>query len=201
MTEFRATLGEQLSAVCPPPPAAPTETLPVELWAMDESRFGLHTITRRRLTLRGVKPIGTHQLEFKNFYVYGLVAPRTGEGYFETRRTMKAEEFADFLTQFATQEAKRFHIILLDNARSHHATTLALPSNVALLYLPAYAPELNPCERVWQAIKDRLAWRTFPDLVALQDTVADLFAGYEDDTFASLVAYPFLCAAMDKLAA
>lgn len=168
---------------------------------MDESRFGLHTITRRRLTLRGVKPLGTYQQEFKNFYVYGLVAPRTGEGYFETRLSMNSMDFQGFLEQFAAQATERFHIILLDNARSHHAATLRVPSNVALLFLPPYAPELNPCERVWQALKDRLAWRTFPDLVPLQDTVADLVEAYDEPTLRSLVAYPFLCEALDKLAA
>ena len=35
--------------------------LPVRVWASDESRFGLHTIRRCRLTARGVNPIGIHQ--------------------------------------------------------------------------------------------------------------------------------------------
>jgi transposase len=188
-------LPEQVAAL-----AAAAE-LPLELWAMDESRFGLHTITRRRLTLPGIKPVGVYQQVFKNFYVYGAVAPRTGEGYFETRLTMNATDFAGFLAHFAAQAPERFHIIVLDNARSHHATTLQVPSNVALLFLPPYAPELNPCERVWQALKDRLAWHTFPDLVALQDTVAALVEGYEEHALRSLVAYPFLCAAMDQVAA
>lgn len=168
---------------------------------MDESRFGLHTIKRRRLTLPGVKPLGTVQQQFANFYVYGLVAPRSGEGYFETRLSMGTADFQGFLDNFAAAQPAHFHIILLDNARSHHATALALPANVVLLFLPPYAPELNPCERVWQAIKDRLAWRTFVDLAALQDAVADLFEGYEAAAFASLVAFPFLCEAINSLAA
>ncbi len=44
-------------------------SLPIEVWAMDESRFGLQTLRRRRITLRGVKPIGRYQHEFANFYV------------------------------------------------------------------------------------------------------------------------------------
>lgn len=168
---------------------------------MDESRFGLHTIQRRRLTGRGVKPVGILQQEFKSFYVYGAVAPATGEGYFETRLTMNTRDFQAFLERFAARHSAYFHILLLDNARSHHAHSLQVPANIALLFLPPYAPELNPCERVWQAIKAQLAWRLFPDLTTLQAAVADLFEGYDASAFASLVAYPFLTEAVTTLQA
>jgi transposase len=167
---------------------------------MDESRFGLQTIPRRRLTLPGVKPIGIHQHEFANFYTYGLVAPRTGEGYFETRLTMSATDFNEFLHAFAADAPERFHLILLDNARSHHAKTLAVPPNVGLLFLPPYAPELNPCERVWQALKDRLAWRCFASLHDLQHALAELVEAFDPPAFRSLIAYPFICDALPRAA-
>lgn len=166
---------------------------------MDESRFGLQTITRRRLTLPGIKPIGTHQFEFANFYTYGVVAPRTGEGYFEARRTMNATDFEAFLHAFAAETPARFHLILLDNARSHHAKALTLPPNVGLLFLPPYAPELNPCERVWQALKDRLAWRCFPSLYDLQEALAAVVEAFDPLAFRSLIAYPFICEALPPL--
>lgn len=175
--------------------------LPVTVWAFDESRFGLQTIKRRRLTLRGVKPVAAYQHQFKNFYVYGAVAPRSGEGYFETRLSMGTLDLQGFLDQFAAEHPERFHIMLLDNAASHHAKALVVPPTIALLHLPPYAPELNPCERVWQAIKDQLAWRIFENLVILQDVVAERFESYDQAAFASLIAYPFLCDAIDALAA
>lgn len=168
---------------------------------MDESRFGLHTIPRRRLTLRGVKPLGSYQFEFDNFYVYGIVAPRSGEGYFEARLTMKSCDFQAFLSHFAAEYPDRCHIILLDNARSHHAATLHLPPNIALLFLPPYAPELNPIERVWQALKDPLAWQCFQNLAELNDVVADLVTHYDSSAFHSLIAYPFIVDAINLLAA
>ncbi len=56
--------------------------LPVAIWAMDESRLGLQTVRRRRLTARGTKPVGTCQHRFDNFYLYGAIAPSSGAGYF-----------------------------------------------------------------------------------------------------------------------
>lgn len=44
------------------------ETLPLRYWSQDESRFGLHTITRSVLTAPGIKPIGSVQLNHHYFY-------------------------------------------------------------------------------------------------------------------------------------
>jgi len=50
--------------------------------ARTKSRFGLLTVRRRRLTARGVQPSGPAQQVFEWFYVYGAVAPTTGERFF-----------------------------------------------------------------------------------------------------------------------
>ena len=39
-------------------------------------------MTRRWLTLPGVKPVGPMQWKFEAFYLYGAVAPLTGESFF-----------------------------------------------------------------------------------------------------------------------
>jgi hypothetical protein len=171
----------------------------VELWAMDEARFGLQTIQRRRITLRGVKPIGRYQHEFANFYVFGAVAPRTGAGWFAAHLALNGDEFQSFLDTFAAEQPDSFHILMLDNAKAHQAKTLCLPDNVALLFQPPYAPEVNPAERVWLALKDDLAWALWDDLVRLQDQVAALVEGWDDKTLQSLIAYPFLLDAINAL--
>ena len=155
MTAFQATVADQVAALTDAQTAA--TPLPLEVWAMDESRFGLQTVQRRRLTARGVKPIGRYQHDFANFYVYGAVAPRTGDGYFEAHAAFNAATFQGFLTDFGAARPATFNVLLMDNARVHHAADLTLPPNVALLFQPPYAPELNPAERVWLAVKDDLA--------------------------------------------
>lgn len=190
MREFQTTVAEQVATLHRK--QEPASVLPLEVWAMDESRFGLHTVQRRRLTLRGVKPIGRYQHDFANFYVYGAVAPRTGDGYFEAHAAFNSPTFQGFLTDFAAARPDTFNVLLVDNARVHHASGLTLPPNVALLFQPPYAPELNPAERVWLALKDALAWRTFDDVLALQEAVAVHVVGLEASTLQSLTAYPYL---------
>jgi hypothetical protein len=54
----------------------------VSYWCQDETRLGLKTIQGKKLTLKGIKPIGKVQWEFDYYYVYGLVEPRGGRTFF-----------------------------------------------------------------------------------------------------------------------
>lgn len=45
-----------------------------------------------------------------------------------------------------------------------------MPPNLTLVLLPAYSPELNSVEKVWQFLRDRhLSHRTFPTVAAVVD--------------------------------
>ena len=48
------------------------------IYFQDESRFGLLTVQRRMLTIKGVKPLMPYQHKFKNFYLFGAFSPITG---------------------------------------------------------------------------------------------------------------------------
>ena len=47
----------------------------------------------------------------------------------------------------------RHALVLMDGAGWHQQCHAR--SNVSLLKIPPYSPELNPCEQVWQYIKDK----------------------------------------------
>jgi transposase len=166
---------------------------------MDESRLGLQTIRRRRLTARGTQPVGTYQHAYDNFYVYGTIAPRTGDAYFLGVPTLSAAHFQRFLDRFAAARPETLNILLIDNSRTHTAAALRLPSNIKLLFQPPYAPELNPAERVWRALKDALAWQCFADLAALQARVVTVVESWTADLLQSLTAYPFILDAIHAL--
>lgn len=166
---------------------------------MDESRLGLQTVRRRRLTARGTKPVGPLQQRFENFYLYGAIAPRSGDGYFLGLPMLNADLFQVFLDAFATARPDTLNVLMVDNSRCHTATALVVPSNVVLLFQPPYAPELHPAERVWQALKDELAWQCFADLAALQARVVALVQAWDADMLRSLTAYPFIMDAINAL--
>ena len=174
-------------------------TLPVAIWAMDESRLGLQTVLRRRLTARGTKPVGTCQHRFENFYLYGAIAPASGDGYFLGLPKLNADLFQLFLERFAAARPDTLNVLLVDNSRCHTADALQLPPNLRLVFQEPSAPELNPAERVWQALKDELAWQCFPDLPALQARVVELVQDWDAPMLQSLTAYPFILDAINAL--
>lgn len=127
------------------------------------------------------------------------IAPRSGASYFLGLPKLTAALFQRFLDEFAQAHPHTLNVLLLDNSRCHTAQVLQLPPNVILLFQPPYAPEVNPAERVWQALKDKLAWHAFADLAALQARVIAIVEPWEAALLRSLTAYPFIMEAINAL--
>jgi transposase len=116
-----------------------------------------------------VPPVGAVQHVFEWFYVYGAVEPTTGERFFLDLPYLHAEMFPLFVDTVAQAFPDRLNLLLLDNRGAHTAQRLTLPTNVRLVCLPPYCPELNPIERVGRDLKDTLAWLQFASLEVQQD--------------------------------
>lgn len=66
------------------------------------------------------------------------------------------------------------NIIQVDNGSCHLANKLVLPAHIILLLQPPYSPDVNPIERVWQHLKEKLSWLNLTPLDELRrelDTV------------------------------
>jgi hypothetical protein len=191
---FQARGQEQCQRVIPC-----ANTRPIRVFSQDESRFGLLTIRRRRLTAQGVQPVGAVQHVFEWFDVYGAVEPTTGERFFRALPYLHAEMLQLFVDAFAQTFPDSLNLLLLDNSGAHTAQRLTLPTNVRLVFLPPYCPELNPIERVWRDLKDTLAWLQFASLEAPQDYVATFLKSDEPTTLRSLTGYAYLIEAIHAL--
>lgn len=136
----------------------------------DETRIGLKTISGRKITLRGVKPKGKVQWQFKATYLYGVVEPATGEHFFYEFTHFNTDCFQVFLNLVSARFSDSILIIQLDQAGCHRAKRLELPPNIILMFQPSHAPETNPIERVWLHLKQGLRWKlpkTLDELRAL----------------------------------
>jgi transposase len=173
----------------------------VRVFSQDESRLGLLTVRRRRLTACGIQPIGAVQHVFEWFYVYGAVAPTTGERFCLALPYLNADMFQIFLEALAHAYPDSLNILLLDNRGAHTAERLRWPAHVRAVWLPPYGPELNSIERVWRDLKDALAWCQCLDLDAQQDYVGQLLRAYAPSTLQSLTRYTYLVEAIHALTA
>jgi transposase len=75
----------------------------------------------------------------------------------------------------------RHAVIVLDKAAWHTTKRLKKFSNLSLLPLPPAAPELNPTEQVWQALRDEhLANRCYEDYDAIMIACCDAWNAFVD---------------------
>lgn len=132
------------------------------------------TIPRRRLTKRGVKPITPYQHKFDNFYLFGAFSPINGDYFLLEMPFCNTDTFQVYLQELSSQKPKEFKVIILDNGAFHHSKALMIPENISLLFLPPYSPELNPAERMWRYIKDRLAMKAFKNLEEIKGSISEI---------------------------
>lgn len=168
----------------------------VRYWCQDETRLGLKTVTRRKITLPGIKPIGIEQWQRDNYYLYGIVEPKTGDSFFYEFSHLYHICFEQFLKLVSQQFPSALNVIQLDNSSAHTARDITIPDNILLVFQPPYAPELNPIERLWQYLKDDLAWMRYQTLDDLRLDVRDLLAHLCPSTIASITGYWFILGAL-----
>lgn len=158
----------------------------VRFFCGDEARFGLKTVSGRKITARGVKPIGKVQWQFRATYLYGIVEPRTGVSFFYEFSHLNSDCFQAFLDLIAQQFANEILIVQLDNGAFHKAKRLQVPANIVLLFQPPHCPELNPIEQVWQYLKRRLRWHLPQNLEQLRQWMRQQLEALSPQIIASI---------------
>jgi hypothetical protein len=92
----------------------------------DESRFGLKTLSGRKITLQGVKPIGEWIWRFQAFWIYGAVEPLTGESLFWQFSHVDTECYQEFLGKLSAFAPDSLNILQVDNGLFHRAKRLQI---------------------------------------------------------------------------
>ncbi len=166
-----------------------SECSSLNVYFQDESRFGLLTVQRRILTIKGVKPLMPYQHKFKNFYLFGAYSPLTGTHFTLELPKCNTDCFQLYLDEFSTETPDEFKIIILDNGAFHKAAELLVPKNIELLFIPPYSPELNPAEKIWDYFKDEIAAEVFKTLDDLSDKVTGLVKNIKQETIKSITGF------------
>jgi transposase len=166
MAAFRAGLEANLEKLELPKDRA------VKIWVADESRFGLHTQSRRCWALRGQRVVLAREQRYEWEYVYGAVEVVEGLAQFQFLPSVSLELSRGFLQQIADSDAQAEHVVIWDQAGFHPRPGDAqLPARIHLLPLPPYSPELNPVEGLWDQTQDVTCNRHFADLDQLEEAL------------------------------
>jgi hypothetical protein len=75
---------------------------------------------------------------------------------------------------------------VIDNAGFHSTKNIEVPQNIVLLRIPPYNPELNPCEQVWQYIKNRFKNQRFESMKSLKEWLSEMVCEMKPETIKSI---------------
>lgn len=153
-------------------------------------RVGLHTDLGRRVTAKGVKPIGKQRHDFANFYVFGAIETATGETVLQKQPKTKGEQFQELLDAISAKNSDKIKIVVADNASFHKKKDLQIPDNIRLFFLLPYMPELNSIERFWQEARRALKNKVFKSLAQLKETLWNHFGSLSQNEIVSIVNFP-----------
>lgn len=142
--------------------------------AEDEGRFGRIDRPRRCWAPKPLRPRVPRPIIRESIYVFAAVCPWLGRLSALVLPRADTAMMALFLQHLAQEFQDSFLILVLDRAGWHHAKQLAVPRNIRLLPQPAYSPELNPVEHLWEELREKtLANRSVASLDGLIDTLCD----------------------------
>jgi hypothetical protein len=144
--------------------------------------------------VRGERPRGLRQQGYEWAHLFGAVRPATGEGFALVLPEVSTAAMQVFLDHFATTIAPDAQVALvLDGAGWHGARDLVVPPNISPIPLPPYAPELNPVERVWLHLRERLlSHRLLDGYDAILDACCEAWNALTPERIRSLTAFPWI---------
>lgn len=173
---FREELGQRLESLEIPSGSR------VKIWVMDEARFGLHTEMRRLWSIKGQRPVVTRQIKYEWDYLYGSLDVVSGQAHFCQFPSINLEWDHAYLQDLTLTDGDAVHVLIRDQAGFHlRDGDPRLPPRVRIIDLPPYSPELNPCEQLWDIVKDDIGNRVFETIEALREAMLPTLKRYWDD--------------------
>ena len=160
----------------------------VRLMYQDEAGFGRISKMSSCWAPQGIRPsIPSHYMrEYR--YCYGAVDAQTGDSFFLIAGGCNTEWTNEFLRQVSQAYPDDYILLVMDNAIWHKSSTLEIPSNIELTFIPPYTPEMNPIEQVWKEIRKRgFKNKDFQTLEAVIDKLQEVIQGLEKSVLKSTV--------------
>jgi transposase len=103
--------------------------------------------------------------------------------------------FQIFLDALAKKFPRHYILLFVDGAGNHSSGNLVIPANITLELLPAYSPELNPQENLWDEIREK----TFKNYaLKSRDAVYDkleeaaLYLEHNPEFVKSMTSFPYI---------
>lgn len=127
-----------------------------EIYFEDECHFQRNTTIVRAWFLKGTTPEIKSPPVREKISIMGAMGMDNGQLITMNAEIFNAVSFKAFVKRIIKRaKTKRKILLVLDNARFHHAIAnkeflKSVKDKLQLMYLPAYSPELNPIKSFWK---------------------------------------------------
>lgn len=112
------------------------------------------------------------QVVRESVYAFAAVAPLEGKLHWQIHQRCNTNSMSLMLLGLLEEYADRRIVMFLDGAGWHRSKILPVPERVRLEPLPAYTPEANPVEHIWDEIREKcVANRLFASLDAVKESI------------------------------
>ena len=155
----------------------------------DETRYGLMTGLKKIITAKGVKAKVKYQHGYQYLWIWGSFSPLTGDAFYWETPIVNNNIFESYLKALSDRTPKKYIILVIDNAGFHASKNITIPENIKLLRIPPYAPELNPAEKVWQYMKNKVAMKFNETIEHLQQRLTLLINDMDEKLIMSITGY------------
>lgn len=154
----------------------------MSLMFQDEGRFGLLGDPRRCWAPKGVRPVVGSRLVRQYTCAFSTISPHDGVMDSLVLPFVNAETMSMFLNLVAGRHPDEFVVMVMDRASLHIAEALEIPSNMRILFLPPYSPELNSAERIRKTLREGwFANTVFKDMRAVEHVLCEGLRTLESD--------------------
>ena len=146
-------------------------SMPIEIWFQDEARVGQKGTHAYIGAPVGSRPLMVRDNRHDSAYLFGAICPDRAVGAAMITPAANTEAMNLHLAEISTQVAPGAHAVLVCDGAGWHqrGKQLHVPDNILMLTLPAYTPELNPMENVWEYLRPNklcaMVWDTCDDIV------------------------------------
>jgi len=163
-----------------------------EVFSVDEVRMDQEAITRRARLKKGEKTILKVNRNKQSQSYFGLLSQKDYTCHlYEVKGMQNSKSVLEVLKQFLTDNPDKKICIVWDNAAFHRSKMIKealgsgnLLERVHLIWMPLYAPDHNPIEKVWGATKTKIS-------NVQHDTFNDTKRAFSDYVGSRVFRYPF----------
>ena len=158
-------------------------TGPLEIWFQDEARIGQQGTLTRIWAKRETRPRAPRDQRYNWAYLFGAACPaRAVTAAIVTLEANAATMTLHLEAISAAVEPAAHAAVLVDGAGYHRSRYLRVPSNITLIRLPRYAPELNSAENIWEYLrKNKLSNTIFDSYDDILNKTCEAWRFFDSD--------------------